>query len=63
MHPEKQVFPFTVPDEEWGNYLIRVSDPTDGHATGTKVYIDMPYWSAKSRNTMVIGHDVEIFNR
>lgn len=41
---------FTVRDEEWGNYLIRVSDPTDGHATGTKVYIDMPYWSAKSRN-------------
>lgn len=42
---------FTVKDEEWGNYLIRVSDPTDGHATGTKVYIDMPYWSAKSRNS------------
>ncbi|UPT72231.1 MAG: MG2 domain-containing protein [Flavobacterium sp. JAD_PAG50586_2] len=41
---------FNVRDEEWGNYLIRVSDPTDGHATGTKVYIDMPYWSAKSRN-------------
>ena len=40
---------FTVKDEEWGNYLIRVSDPTDGHATGTKVYIDEPYWSAKSR--------------
>ncbi|MGV3697121.1 alpha-2-macroglobulin family protein [Flavobacterium sp.] len=42
---------FNVKDEEWGNYLIRVSDPTDGHATGTKVYIDMPYWSAKSRNS------------
>ena len=40
---------FSVRDEEWGNYLIRVSDPTDGHATGTKVYIDEPYWSAKSR--------------
>jgi len=42
---------FTVKDEDWGNYLIRVSDPQDGHATGEKVYIDMPYWSAKSRNT------------
>ena len=40
---------FSVRNEEWGNYLIRVSDPTDGHATGTKVYIDEPYWSAKSR--------------
>ncbi|MEO5777656.1 MAG: MG2 domain-containing protein [Flavobacterium sp.] len=40
---------FSVRNEEWGNYLIRVSDPTDGHATGTKVYIDEPYWSAESR--------------
>ena len=40
---------FSVIDQEWGNYLIRVSDPTDGHATGIKVYIDEPYWSAKSR--------------
>ncbi len=42
---------FSVTDDEWGNYLVRVSDPTDGHATGTKVYIDMPYWSAKSKNS------------
>ncbi|RKS00847.1 alpha-2-macroglobulin [Flavobacterium sp. 102] len=42
---------FVVPDEDWGNYLIRVTDPTDGHATGIKVYIDMPWWSAKSRST------------
>ncbi len=41
---------FSVRDEDWGNYLVRVSDPVDGHATGTRVYIDMPYWSAKSRN-------------
>ncbi|WP_309614659.1 MG2 domain-containing protein [Flavobacterium sp.] len=40
---------FSVRNEEWGNYLIRVSDPTDGHATGTKVYIDEPYWSAEAR--------------
>ncbi len=42
---------FSVQDEEWGNYLIRVYDPTDGHSTGIRAYIDMPYWSAKSRNT------------
>ncbi|MFM2213346.1 MAG: hypothetical protein RL427_609 [Bacteroidota bacterium] len=42
---------FEVREEEWGNYLIRASDPTDGHATGVKVYIDMPWWSGKSRNT------------
>ena len=41
---------FAVPQEDWGNYLIRVSDPTDGHATGTRVFIDMPYWSDRSKN-------------
>lgn len=41
---------FAVPENDWGNYLVRVSDPTDGHATGTRVYIDSPYWSAKSKN-------------
>jgi uncharacterized protein YfaS (alpha-2-macroglobulin family) len=42
---------FAVDDEEWGNYLIRVTDPNNGHSTGVKVYIDMPWWSAKSRTT------------
>lgn len=42
---------FAVPQEDWGNYLIRVSDPIDGHATGTKVFIDIPYWSDRSKNS------------
>ena len=42
---------FSVPENDWGSYLIRVSDPTDGHATGTKVFIDMPYWSARSKSS------------
>ncbi|MBC7413054.1 MAG: hypothetical protein H7331_11455 [Bacteroidia bacterium] len=42
---------FAVPDDEWGRYLIYVSDPNGGHATGNTVYIDMPYWSAKTRVT------------
>ncbi len=42
---------FLVPENDWGSYLIRVSDPTDGHATGTKVFIDMPYWSARSKGS------------
>lgn len=41
---------FAVAKNDWGNYLIRVSDPTDGHSTGTRVYLDSPYWSAKSKN-------------
>lgn len=42
---------FAVDENDWGNYLIRVSDINGGHATGTRVYIDSPYWSARSKNT------------
>lgn len=42
---------FAVSENDWGNYLIRVSDPNDGHATGIRVYIDSPYWSARTKNT------------
>lgn len=42
---------FAVDENDWGNYLIRVSDPNSGHATGVRVYIDSPYWSARSKNT------------
>ena len=37
-------------DEEWGRYLVRVSDNTDGHATALTVNIDWPIWSGKTRN-------------
>lgn len=42
---------FSVSENDWGNYLIRISDSNGGHATGTKVYFDSPYWSAKSKNS------------
>ncbi|WP_428230239.1 alpha-2-macroglobulin family protein [Flavobacterium sp.] len=40
----------SLTDEEWGRYLIRVSDGTDGHATALTVNIDWPIWSGKTRN-------------
>ncbi|MBF4484697.1 MG2 domain-containing protein [Flavobacterium sp. CSZ] len=43
-------FQFTLSDEEWGRYLIRVSDETNGHATALTVNIDWPIWSGKTRN-------------
>ena len=42
---------FSVSESDWGNYLVRVLDSNGGHATGTKVYLDSPYWSAKSKNS------------
>jgi uncharacterized protein YfaS (alpha-2-macroglobulin family) len=41
---------FSLTDEEWGRYLIRVSDNADGHATALTVNIDWPIWSGKTRN-------------
>lgn len=41
---------FSVSENDWGNYLVRVYDPANGHSTGVKVYIDSPYWSARSKN-------------
>ncbi|MEO8254633.1 MAG: MG2 domain-containing protein, partial [Flavobacterium sp.] len=42
---------FALTDEEWGRYLIRVSDEVAGHATALTVNIDWPMWSGKTRNT------------
>ena len=42
---------FSVPEDEWGRYLVRAIDPNDGHATGNTVFLDYPYWSERSKNT------------
>ena len=40
---------FKVTDDEWGRYLIRVSDLNGGHATSQTALIDWPSWSGKVR--------------
>jgi hypothetical protein len=47
----KASFQFKNEENEWGRYLIRVTDEIGGHATGSTVMIDWPYWSGKTRNT------------
>jgi hypothetical protein len=41
---------FSINEVDWGNYLIRVIDTKSGHATGTTVYFDSPYWSSKAES-------------
>ncbi|OYU81136.1 MAG: hypothetical protein CFE23_06505 [Flavobacterium sp. BFFFF1] len=53
---------FSVPDEEWGRYLIRVIDPVDGHATAETVLIDWPVWSGKTRNTDATTANMLVFS-
>ncbi len=47
----KGSFVFTADEEEWGRYLVRVTDPQGGHSTGETVLIDYPSWSGRSRAT------------
>ncbi|SHJ49131.1 alpha-2-macroglobulin family protein [Aquimarina spongiae] len=45
----KANFNFELKYPEWGRYLVRVIDPSGGHATGKTIYIDWPGWAGKSR--------------
>ncbi|WP_091468055.1 alpha-2-macroglobulin family protein [Flavobacterium urocaniciphilum] len=40
---------FSVPENDWGRYLIRVIDHNDGHATSLTTIIDWPVWSGKTK--------------
>jgi uncharacterized protein YfaS (alpha-2-macroglobulin family) len=53
---------FALTDEEWGRYLIRVSDEEDGHATALTVNIDWPMWSGKTRNTDASTANMLVFS-
>jgi len=59
----KGYFQFDVKDQDWGRYLIRVLDPTDGHATSTTVNIDWPIWSGKQEQQMLQQLICWFFNR
>lgn len=41
----------TVPNAEWGRFLVRVIDKNNGHATSQTIYIDWPSWSGRTRET------------
>src|SRR5690606_34565117 len=41
---------FTADDDQWGWYLIVVSDDTGGHSSGQTVLIAWPYWSGRTRD-------------
>lgn len=58
----KGIVQFALNDEEWGRYLIRVSDETDGHATALTVNVDWPAWSGKTRNTDASTANMLVFS-
>ena len=65
----KGSFTFELKYPEWGRYLVRVEDPSGGHATGKTIYIDWPGWAGKSRKSdpsaatmLVFSTDKETYN-
>ena len=58
----KGMVQFALNDEEWGRYLIRVSDEIDGHATALTVNVDWPIWSGKTRNTDASTANMLVFS-
>jgi alpha-2-macroglobulin len=46
----KGSFVFTSDEEEWGRYLVRVTDMEGGHSAGETVLIDYPSWSGRTKN-------------
>lgn len=47
----KASFSFKTDEDQWGRYLIRVTDAEGGHSAGETVLIDYPSWSGRTRNT------------
>ena len=42
-------FNFEIKYPDWGRYLVRITDPVSGHATGKTVYVDWPGWAGRSQ--------------
>ncbi|WP_417367442.1 alpha-2-macroglobulin family protein [Flavobacterium beibuense] len=46
----KASFNFSTDKNEWGRFLIRVTDEDGGHSAGGTILIDYPYWSGRTKN-------------
>lgn len=43
----KGSFKIKIPNDEYGNYFIRVVDPESGHAAGKTIWFDWPDWRSR----------------
>ncbi|MDP5100466.1 MAG: MG2 domain-containing protein [Nonlabens sp.] len=58
----KGSFKFKINQPAWGRYLVRIYDPSTGHATGKIVYVDWPDWAGNSRETDPATASMLLFN-
>lgn len=55
-------FKIRVNSPDWGRYLIRVTDPENGHSTGKATYIDWPGWAGRGNDDNPGGATMLIFS-
>ncbi len=48
-------FNLKVANEDYGRYMVRVTDEESGHSTSTLTYMDWPYWEGTGANNMDIA--------
>lgn len=58
----KGSFKVKIRHPEWGRYLVRIYDPSTGHATGKIIYIDWPDWAGNSREADPATASMLLFN-
>jgi len=65
----KASFVVKTDEDEWGRYLVRVTDVDGGHSAGQTVLIDYPYWSGRAKSQggeeaamLVFNTDKEKYN-
>lgn len=46
----KASFMLNVPENDWGRYLVRVTDVESGHSAGETIYMDWSYWSGRTKS-------------
>ncbi len=39
-----------IPEQDWGNYEVVITNLNSGHIASQQVYVDWPYWSAKTKH-------------
>lgn len=43
-------FELKIPEQDWGNYEVVMTNLNSGHIASQQVYVDWPYWSAKTKH-------------
>ncbi len=57
----KADFRFSIKYPDWGRYLIRIEDPSGGHAASSTVYIDWPEWAGREERENPSGANMLMF--